>query len=111
MPQSHCPEDIIYVKYMCLLRVRTASSQTRKQRAYIFAKCIFARSSLHAFRAVAKNKRLHAEIISTRHNYLEEQFRECIKPAYYFVEIPTILSFDFIFSILIRTLFDTLYIN
>lgn len=61
---------------------------------------------------MAKNKRLHAEIISTRHNYLEKQFRECIKPAYYFVEIPTIENIlrDFISKYLnMRILFNTLY--
>lgn len=75
----------VYVCYTYC--IRTAPSQTRKQSAHIFAKCIFAQSS---FRAAAKNKRLHVEIISTRHNYLEKQFRECIKPEYYFVEISTI---------------------
>lgn len=90
MPHFHCLENIIYAKYMFAahIYIRTAPSQTRKQRAYIFARSLF--------RVAAKNKRLHAEIISTWHNYLEEQFRECIKPAFIISkkEVQTIESFE-----------------
>jgi len=60
---------ILFMQNICLLCMQTAPSQTN---AYIIAKCIFAQFS---FRPVMKNGRPHVKTISTRNNYLEEQFR------------------------------------
>lgn len=66
--------------YLCKVYVCRAyklpRSQTNKRRAYTFARCIFARLS---FRLVTKNGRpRRVETISTRNNYLEEQFRNAL---------------------------------
>lgn len=59
---------ILFMQNICLLRMQTAPSQTN---AYIIAKCTFAQFS---FRSVMKNGRPHVKTISTRNNYLAEQF-------------------------------------
>lgn len=57
--------------------IQTAASQTNERRVYIFAKSIFAKCifAQFSFRSATKSWRPHRlKTISTRNNYLEEQF-------------------------------------